>query len=320
MAAAVNLGGKDKSEQESNIIIKEKRSGLALALPAIFWLFFFFLLPVFIVFIVSFMTRGKGGAGELPFTLSNYERVFNVFSGVLQDSVWIAFLTTLICLVVGYPMAFFISTRKTALTRNLTLFMIILPFWTNFLVRTYALQTIMGREGTINSFIYGVINPLLQGTINPVLHTLGLGVIQPLSELTPLEMLNTPGAVLVGLVYGFLPFMVLPIYASVERFDFHFVEAAHDLGANDLWVFLRIVFPLTLPGVIAGFILVFIPTIGAFVTPDLLGGTRGIMIGNLINQQFKGVGNQPLGSALSVVMMGMVMIALLIYIRFGDRT
>jgi spermidine/putrescine transport system permease protein len=125
--------------------------------------------------------------------------------------------------------------------------------------------------------------------------------------------------VLIGLVYGYLPFMVLPIYASVERFDFRFVEAAHDLGANDLRAFLRVVFPLTLPGVIAGFILVFIPTIGAFVTPDLLGGTEGIMIGNLINQQFKGNGNQPLGSALSVVMMAMVMISLLVYVRFGDR-
>ena len=134
-----------------------------------------------------------------------------------------------------------------------------------------------------------------------------------------LHILNTPTAVLVGLVYGYLPFMVLPIYASVERFDFRYVEAAHDLGANDLWAFLRVVLPMTLPGVIAGFILVFIPTIGAFVTPDLLGGTQGIMIGNLINQQFKGQGNQPLGSAVSVVMMAMVLMALLVYVRFGDR-
>src|SRR5690606_11458207 len=133
------------------------------------------------------------------------------------------------------------------------------------------------------------------------------------------QLLNSPEAVLIGLVYGFLPFMVLPIYASVERFDFRFVEAAHDLGANDITAFFRVVLPMTLPGVIAGFILVFIPTIGAFVTPDLLGGTRGIMIGNLIQQQFRGSGNQPLGAALSIVLMSMVMIALLIYIRFGDR-
>jgi spermidine/putrescine transport system permease protein len=275
----------------------ERRRGLALALPAILWLTLFFLLPVFIVLIVSFMSRGRGGEGVLPFTFANYVRVFDVFSGTLRDSVWIAFVTTVICLLVGYPLAFFISTRKSVNARNLALFMIILPFWTNFLVRTYAIQTIMGREGIMNTFL------------------MSLNLIND-----PIQILNTQTAVLIGLVYGYLPFMVLPIYASVERFDFRYVEAAHDLGANDLWAFLRIVFPMTLPGVIAGFILVFIPTIGAFVTPDLLGGTRGIMIGNLINQQFRGTGNQPLGSALSVVLMAMVMIALLIYIRFGDRT
>lgn len=275
---------------------RERSRGFLLALPALFWLVLFFLLPVVIVLFVSFLTRGRGGVGDLPITFANYERVFDVFVGVLQDSVWIAFLTTMICLVVAYPLAFFISTRKNPRVRQFTLFLIILPFWTNFLVRTYALQTILGREGILNTF-------LVQRGI--------------LGE--PLQILNTPEAVLIGLVYGFLPFMVLPIYASVERFDFRFVEAAHDLGANDLWAFIRVVFPMTLPGVIAGCILVFIPTIGAFVTPDLLGGTRGIMIGNLINQQFKGSGNQPLGSALSVVLMAMVMLALIIYIRFGDR-
>jgi spermidine/putrescine transport system permease protein len=295
-AESVNKPHLIPDEKPKPKVRREKRKGVLLALPAIFWLVAFFIVPVLIVVAVSFLTRGRGGAGELPFTFANYERVFTVFSGVLTDSVWIAFLTTVICVLIGYPLAFFISTRRSAATRSLALFLIILPFWTNFLVRTYALQTILGREGTINSF----------------LTTLGL-----ISE--PLQLLNTPGAVLLGLVYGYLPFMVLPIYASTERFDFRFVEAAHDLGANDWSAFWRVVFPMTLPGVIAGFILVFIPTIGAFVTPDLLGGTRGIMIGNLINTQFKGQGNQPLGSALSVVMMGMVMIALLIYVRFGDR-
>lgn len=273
-----------------------KQSGFMLALPAILWLTLFFLLPVVIVFVVSFLSRGRGGAGELPFTLANYERVWDVFRPIIVDSVWVAFVTTVICLLVGYPLAFFISTRKDPRMRSFALFMIILPFWTNFLVRTYALQTILGREGIVNTFLLN---------------------LRLLSE--PAQLLNTPEAVILGLVYGYLPFMVLPIYASVERFDFRFVEAAHDLGANDIRAFLRVVLPLTLPGVIAGFILVFIPTIGAFVTPDLLGGTRGIMIGNLIQQQFRGSGNQPLGSALSVVLMAMVMIALLVYIRFGDK-
>lgn len=273
-----------------------KRRGFLLALPAMFWLVVFFLLPLIIVLFVSFLTRGRGGVGELPLTFANYERVVEVFLSVIQNSVWIAFLTMLICLIVGYPLAFFISTRKRARVRQIALFLIILPFWTNFLVRTYALQTIMGREGILNSFLVSA------------------NLVQE-----PLQILNTPEAVLIGLTYGFLPFMVLPIYASVERFDFRFVEAAYDLGANDVRAFLRIVFPMTLPGVIAGCILVFIPAIGAFVTPDLLGGTRGIMIGNLIQQQFRGSGNQPLGSALSIVLMALVMIALLFYIRFGDQ-
>lgn len=275
---------------------REKARGVLTALPAGLWLLLFFILPLVFVLVVSFLTRGRGGQGVLPFTLENYERVFDVFLGVIQRSLWVALLTTIICLIVGYPLAFFISTRKDPRMRSLTLFMIILPFWTNFLVRTYALQTILGREGTINGIL------------------MGLGLLQE-----PLQLLNTPEAVLIGLVYGFLPFMVLPIYASVERFDFRFVEAAHDLGANDVKAFLRVVFPMTLPGVIAGCILVFIPAIGSFVTPLLLGGTRGILIGNLINDQYKGSGNQPLGSALSMVLMALVMIALIFYVRYGDR-
>ncbi len=133
-------------------------------------------------------------------------------------------------------------------------------------------------------------------------------------------MLNTEFAVILGLVYGFLPFMVLPVYASVERFNFRFVEAAYDLGANDWLAFWRIVFPLTLPGVIAGTALVFIPAIGAYVTPDLLGGTRGLMIGNLIQRQFIGSGNIPRGSAFSVVLMGMVLLALIFYAIFTARS
>ncbi|MBC7813460.1 MAG: ABC transporter permease [Burkholderiales bacterium] len=275
---------------------REKSKGFLLAVPAMVWLSLFFVLPLLIVLVVSFLTRGQGGVGTMPFTLANYQRVADVFIGILGDSVWVAFATTIICLLVGYPMAFFISTRQNPRARQLALFLIILPFWTNFLVRTYALQTILGREGTLNTFL------------------MNTGLIAE-----PLGLLNTQGAVLLGLVYGFLPFMVLPIYASAERFEFRFVEAAHDLGANDWFAFWRIVLPLTLPGVVAGCILVFIPAIGSFVTPDLLGGTRGIMIGNLITQQFRGSGNQPLGSALSIVMMLMVMIALLVYIRFGEQ-
>lgn len=273
-----------------------RQNGLLLALPAILWLLFFFILPLAIVLVVSFMTRGTGGSAVLPLTLDHYERVFTVFDGVFVRSVRIAFITMVICLLAGYPLAFFIRTRRSAWVRNMALFLVILPFWTNFLVRTYAWRILLGREGTINEMLISV------------------GVIQQ-----PLQLLNTEFAVLVGLTYGFLPFMVLPIYASVERFDFRFVEAARDLGANDWHTFWRVVLPMTMPGVIAGCILVFIPAIGAFVTPDLLGGTRGLMIGNLIQGQFRGTGNMPLGAALSVVMMSVVMLSLIFYIRFSNR-
>ena len=204
-------------------------------------------------------------------------------------------MTTVLCLLVGYPLAFFISTRRRRIVQQSALFLVILPFWTNFLIRTYAWRILLGEEGTIN----GVLR--------------ALGIIGE-----PLQLLNTQFAVLVGLVYGFLPFMALPIFASVERFNFRYVDAAQDLGANETRTFLRVVLPLTMPGVLAGCALVFIPSVGAFVTPDLLGGTKGLMIGNLINNQFGGSGNMPLGSALSIVMMAVVMLSLLVYV-FGNR-
>ncbi|HLU83032.1 MAG TPA: ABC transporter permease, partial [Trueperaceae bacterium] len=146
------------------------------------------------------------------------------------------------------------------------------------------------------------------------------GLLDRLGFITePLQLLFTSGAVLVGLVYGYLPFMILPIYASVERLDMRFVEAAHDLGANDWRSFWRVIFPLTLPGVVAGCILVFIPAIGAFVTPDLMGGTRGLMIGNLIQSQYGGRGNIPLGSAISMVLLVVVFVGVLVYTRWGQQ-
>lgn len=277
-------------------IARGRQNGFFLALPTVFWLGLFFLLPLVIVFIVSFMSRGQGGVPEPPLTLEHYDRTFGVFAVVLWRSIGVAAMTTVVCLFIGYPLAFFISTRRSRFFQQFCLFLVILPFWTNFLIRTYAWRILLGEEGTINSF----------------LQTIGL-----IAE--PLEMLNTPFAVLVGLVYGFLPFMVLPIFASVERFDFKFIDAAHDLGANDLRTFFRVILPMTAPGVFAGCALVFIPSVGSFVTPDLLGGTKGLMIGNLIQRQFGGSGNMPLGSALSIVMMVVVMISLMVYVFATSR-
>lgn len=284
--------------------------GQLLASPTSLWLVVFFLLPLLIMLGVSFLTRGQNPSDyDVPLTLSNYEAVFSQPEfATLERSVSIAFQSTLICFIIGYPLAFFISTRRSRAFRQICLFLVILPFWTNFLVRTYAWQIILGRRGVISENLReaAASYPWVADVLNF------------LSIELPLDILNTERAVLIGLVYGFLPFMVLPIYAAVERFNFQMVEAAHDLGANDWSAFLRIVFPLTLPGVVAGWILVFIPSIGAFVTPALLGGTQGFMIGNLITRQFRDNGGSwPLGSAASIVIMAIVMIALLIYQRYA---
>ncbi len=283
---------------------KEKSTGFLLALPAIVWLGVFFVLPVLIVVAISFMTPTLDGrGGQLPFTLQQYADIFDffkarpIYSPILIRSIWISLLTTVVCMLMGYPLAFFISTRKNPRMRQFAMFLIILPFWTNFLVRTYALKTIIAQNGPLSAFLQQV------GATGG-----------------PLQWLNTREAVILGLIYSYLPFMVLPIYAAVEKFEFHFVEAANDLGANDWKAFWRVVFPMTLPGVIAGFILVFIPTIGAFVTPDLLGGASGRMISNLVQENIRGTGaNYPRGSALSVVLMLLVTIGVVIYLRYGDR-
>lgn len=277
---------------------KEKQRGLALALPAMLWLGIFFVLPLLIVLVISFLTRGTRGVQfTTPVTIDNYIDILSFpYVDVFWESIGIAALTTIICLIIGYPLAFYIATRKSRIMQNLTLFLVILPFWTNFLVRTYAIKVILGADGPVNATL------------------MNLGLITE-----PLQIVNSRFAVLLGLTYSYLPFMVLPIYASVERFEFRLVEAANDLGANDLRAFLRVVLPLTLPGVVAGSILVLIPTIGAFITPDILGGTQGLMIGNLITQQFRGSGNWPRGSAASMVMMLLVMIALIGYVLMSAR-
>ncbi len=272
------------------------RRAAFLAAPAIVYLIVFFLLPLVFVVSASLMTRGAGGQAVLPLTWDQYERTFTVFTPVIWRTLGFAVVTTVLCLLVGYPTALFIARRRRPSVRLLLLFLVLLPFWTNFLVRTYALITIVQREGLLNELL------------------LRLGLLAE-----PATLLFTPGAVVLGLVYGYLPFMVLPIYAAVERLDPRFVEAAHDLGANDWRAFWRVAWPLTLPGVVAGSMLVFIPAVGAFVTPDLMGGTRGLMIGNLVQSQFGGRGNVPLGSAISVVLLVFVFVGVLVYTRFGER-
>lgn len=274
---------------------RKARQLLLLLLPPTLWLVIFFIIPLIIVLIYSFLERGTYGGVTWEFTLRNYQRLANdLYLNIFVRSLGLAALTTLICLIIGYPLAFFIATASRR-WRNLLLFLVIIPFWTNFLVRTYAWMIILRSEGLINT--------LLQS----------LNLIQE-----PLNLLFTPLAVIIGLIYGYLPFMILPLYASIERLNFSFVEAAQDLGANDIKTFFRIILPLTSPGIIAGSILVFIPALGAFITPDILGGAKTVMIGNLIQNQFLQARHWPFGSALSMGLMILVLIPVILYFRSSN--
>ncbi|MEB3281859.1 MAG: ABC transporter permease [Lyngbya sp.] len=271
---------------------RQKTTLLILLLPATIWLLVFFVLPLIFVLVCSFLQRGTYGGINWIFTFDNYQRLISpLYWGVFWRSLQLAALTTVVCLIIAYPLAFFIVTRPPR-WRNLLLGLIIIPFWTNFLVRTYAWIVILGNEGVINS--------LLQS-------------FQLINQ--PINLLFTPFAVIMGLIYGYLPFMILPLYATLERFDFSLVEASQDLGANDFRSFWRVVFPLTQRGIIAGSILVFIPAVGAFITPDILGGAKTLMVGNLIQNQFLQARNWPFGSALSMILMGIILIPILIYLQ-----
>ena len=270
---------------------------LVLILPSLFWLFLFFVIPLLIVFVYSFLKRGPYGQIVWEFNLGNYGRFFDpLYLKIFVRSFKIAGLTTLFCFLLGYPMAYWMATRPPK-WRNTLLLLIMIPFWTNFLVRTYAWILILRDTGLVNQLL------------------MGLGIIAE-----PLPLFGNDFAIVVGLVYGWFPDMVLPCYAAIERLDFSLLEAAEDLYANELKSFARVTFPLTLPGIVAGSILVFVPSLGAYVTPDLLGGAKSVMIGNVIQSQFLSVRDYPFGSAFSFVLMAMMLVATLLYFRVGART
>ena len=260
--------------------------------PGLLWTGLFCLLPILVVLAVSFATRGPYGGVLWEFSLENYRDLLHPLYGrIFGQSLLLAAMTTGLCLALGFPLAYYIA-RLSPRRQALWLVLIMIPFWTNFLVRTYAWIFILRTEGLLNTV-------LLQ------LHLIS----------TPLDLLYSNEAVLLGLVYGYLPFMVLPLYAAVERIDPALIEAAWDLYADRWSLFRRVLVPLTKPGIIAGCVLVFIPSLGAFLTPDLLGGARSMMAGNLIQHEYLVARDWPLGSALSLVMMLMVMGGVLWYLR-----
>lgn len=281
-----------------------------LSLPALAIIFVAALGPLLVMVLYSFLEKGDYGDVKFgTFSLEGWTSVFmqrDIFDDTLGiadahlaifwRSIKLSLYTTLFTLILGFPTAYFIATRP-ARTREIWVFLITIPFWTNLLIRTFAMQQVIRNEGILNNLL------------------IWLGIID-----TPLQIIYTDTATLLGMTYVYLPLMVLPLYASIEKLDFRLVEAGYDLYANRLQVLWRIVIPLVKPGLIAGSILVFIPSLGAYVIPRVLGGGKNLMLGNLIELQFGSGRNWPLGAAMSITLMALVMIALLFYVRNAAKS
>jgi spermidine/putrescine transport system permease protein len=287
----------------------EARSGWLLSAPALVLLFVAAIGPLAIVLVYSFLTPGQYGNVEWRFSWDAWVGILfsrDIFDGTLRladahltifwRSVQLSVLTTLITFAVGFPTAWFIATRPPS-ERALWLFLITIPFWTNLLIRTFAINEVIRNEGLLNTFL------------------LWAGLIAE-----PLRILYTDTAVLIGMTYVYLPLMVLPLFAAIDRFDMRLLEAGYDLYASRWQVLRRVILPIVRPGIVAGSILVFIPSLGAYVTPRVLGGGKNMMIGNFIELQFGQGRNWPLGAALSIALLVIVTVALLFYVRASTRS
>lgn len=255
-----------------------------------FWMLAFALVPLLLVTLASFLSHNENHLVTLPITLENYAALGSrVYLKIFRESFYIAGTCTLLCLLLGYPFAYRVARMQSRL-RELLVLLIIIPFWTSSLIRCYSIMTLLKPRGVINSLL------------------LWTGVIDK-----PLQIMFTDTAVMIGLVYNLLPFMVLPLLTNIERLDDRLVDAARDLGANRFTTFRKIILPLTLPGIISGCILVFLPAMTLFYIPDLLGGSKSILLGNLIQNQFLIAQNWPLGSAVSMVFTLLLVVLMLIY-------
>jgi spermidine/putrescine transport system permease protein len=254
------------------------------------WMFLFALLPFCLVFAASFLSHNETNLLKLPLTWENYQELYNsIYLRIFKNSILIAGTATAICLVLGYPFAFII-TRMQGIWKSICLMLVIIPFWTSSLIRSYALIAIIKGKGVLNTLL------------------IALGIIHE-----PLSLLFTNTAVIIGLVYNLLPFMILPIMTNIERLDYRLVDAARDLGANRFTTFRRVIIPLSMPGIIAGCILVFLPAMTLFYISDILGGAKSILAGNLIQNKFLIAENWPMGSALSIVLTLLLTALILIY-------
>ncbi|SRR5690554_572630 len=270
---------------------KNRLRSLSILLISV-WLVLFVLIPNLMILVLSILTRDESQFYRWDYTWENYQRLFDpVYLQVFIHSLWMAVVTTLLCLLLAYPFAYFVAQAPKR-WRNLLLLLVIIPFWTNSLIRTYAIKVILGTKGLLNTVL------------------LELGLIE-----TPLRLLYTETAVILGLTYLLLPFMILPLFAVLEKIDPNLNEAAADLGANAWKRFWRITVPLSLPGIIAGSLMVLLPALGMFYISDILGGAKNLVVGNIIKSQFLDARDWPFGSAASVTLTVVMALMLLAYYR-----
>lgn len=268
------------------------RNGKLMIAPAVAWLSIFFVIPLLIVVAVSFASRTPYGQVVFNWTLANYERFTeSLYLSIFADTLVVAVLTTVFTILMGYPLAYFISQLPKKWQQP-GLILVMVPFWINFLIRSYAWVIILRSQGVLNTFL------------------INIGLIEQ-----PLQFLYNDTAVMIGMVYALLPFMVLPIYVSLEQLDTRLLEAAADLGAGPFTAFRKITLPLTLPGIAAGTILVFISSLGMFVVPDVMGGAKAALVGNLIQNQFLSARDWPFGSALSIVLAILSLVLIMLYYK-----
>ncbi|MCI2056869.1 MAG: ABC transporter permease [Oscillibacter sp.] len=269
-----------------------------LSVPYIVWMAIFVVAPLILVLIYAFTSRSGGFTVENFTTMAQYVTVFG-------RSFFLALIATLVCILLGYPLAYYLA-REGAGMRRMATMLIMLPMWMNFLLRTYSWMSILENTGLLNTLFQKIG---LFALINSVFGT----------NIEYFHMINTQGAIVLGMVYNFLPFMVLPIYTVIDKIDYRVIEAAQDLGANTRQVFRKVIFPLSLPGVLSGITMVFVPAVSTFAIPRLLGGGMVTMLGDLIEAQFMGSAYNPyLGSAISLVMMVVVLICMAVMNRFGE--
>ncbi|MDR0822651.1 MAG: ABC transporter permease, partial [Endomicrobium sp.] len=264
--------------------------------PVSAWLILLIALPLIYILIISFCSTNEAHNISFQFSLKNYAKLADpTIIGIYTNSLIISVLTTIICIVIAYPFAY-IMASTTPFRKTLMMIFLMLPFWTNSLIRLYSWRTLLGRNGYINDFL------------------LYIGLID-----APIEMMFTRGAVILGMVYTLLPFMVLPIQTTIEKLDDSLIEASKDLGANFIKTFRYIILPLTAPGIFAGSIMVFIPSLGYFFVSDIMGGGNNQIIGNIISRQFKEASNWPFGSAMSIMLIVITLIVVRIYTKSGGK-